>query len=426
VHGLFSCGLWDVNDSQPPGEHAARISEQVGAFYERHPYPPPVDDLEAYRGLWDDRRRRTEAHLFWPAEPYREDRRILVAGCGTSQAAKYALRWPRAQVTGIDLSAESIRFTETLKAKYGLANLAVRQLSVERAAELGEAFDLVVCTGVLHHLPDPDAGLAALRAVLAPGGAAHLMVYAPYGRAGVYLIQDYCRKLGVGATEAEIADLVVSLRALPPDHPLAPLLRNSPDFASAAGLADALLHPQDRSYSVPELLAFLERGGLRFARWQRQAPYLPQCGGPAQTPHGPRLARLAAPQQYAALELFRGSMVRHTVVATRNDEPGSAPTFDSDAWTAYVPLRLPDTIDVREKLPPGAAAVLINRNHTYTDIYLPIDARQDRMLAAVDGRRTLGEIAGPRGDREAVRDFFEQLWRYDQVVFDTSRARKVG
>ena len=104
------------------------------AFYESHPYPPPVDDLEAYRQLWDDRRRRADSHLFWPDEPYRDDRSILVAGCGTTQAAHYALRWPRAQVIGIDVSAKSIAFTQDLKRKHALDNLEVRQLAVERAA----------------------------------------------------------------------------------------------------------------------------------------------------------------------------------------------------------------------------------------------------------------------------------------------------
>jgi hypothetical protein len=46
-----------------------------------------------------------------------------VAGCGTTQAAHYSLRWPNAQVIGIDLSEKSIRFTQGLKRKYGLANL---------------------------------------------------------------------------------------------------------------------------------------------------------------------------------------------------------------------------------------------------------------------------------------------------------------
>lgn len=131
---------------------------------------------------------------------------------------------------------------------------------------------------MLHHLPAPDAGLRALQAVLEPGGALHLMVYAPYGRAGVYLLQDYCRRLVIGHSRQEIRDLAVTLTALPRAHPLARLLAESPDFQSPDGLADALLNPQDRAYSVPQLFDLIEGCGLRFGRWVRQAPYLPGCG----------------------------------------------------------------------------------------------------------------------------------------------------
>lgn len=403
----------------------ASIAARVSAFYENHPYPPAVDDLDGYGRRWDDQRRRAESHLFWPSEPYRDDRSVLVAGCGTTQAAKFALRWPHAEVTGIDVSAASIAFTEGLKRKHRLDNLRVRRLSVEQAGELGRSFDYAVCTGVLHHLAQPEAGLRALREVLAPSGALQLMVYAPYGRAGIYLIQDYCRRLGVKPTAPEILDLIASLRALPPDHPLLPLLRKSQDLMTREGLADALLNPQDRSYSVPQLLGLLAEGGLTFGRWLRQAPYLPHCGGPAATPHSARLAKLAAPEQYAAMELFRGTMARHTAVAYRSDGQMSTAgvDFTGDAWPHYVPVRVPDTIIVRERLPPGAAAVLINRTHTYTDIVLPIDARQAQMLAAVDGTRTIAEIAKAAADRGAAGEFFQQLWRYDQVVFDTSGSR---
>jgi SAM-dependent methyltransferase len=413
-----------TNDDEVPAAVADAIARQVSAFYERHPYPPPVDDLQAYRQVWDDRRRRADSHLFWPTEPYRDDRSILVAGCGTIQAAHYALRWPRAQVIGIDVSAKSIAFTQGLKRKHALANLEVRHLAVERVAQLGKSFENVVCTGVLHHLPDPDAGLRALYDVLEPTGAMHVMVYAPYGRAGVYMLQDYCRLLGIGGTAVEIRDLAASLKALPTDHPIAPLLRNSPDFADSAGLADALLHPHDRSYSVPQLLDLLDRTGLAFGRWVRQAPYLPWCGALASMPHQSKLIGLTAEAQYAAIELFRGTMVRHGVVAYRKDRPAqSAPVhFDGQAWLGYTPIRLPDTIIVRDRLPPGAAAVLINRNHTYTDLYLPIDTRQERLLAGIDGERTIAEICHELGDRSLARAFFQKLWRWDQVVFDTSRV----
>jgi SAM-dependent methyltransferase len=421
-------GSGDMTDLGARRTDTAGIAEEVRAFYERHPYPPAADSLDRYRQRWDDgQRRRADSHLFWPDEPYREDRSVLVAGCGTSQAAKYAVRWPRAQVTGIDVSTTSIERTETLKRKYSLDNLEVHQLPVERATELGHCFEHVVCTGVLHHLPDPDAGLRALRDVLTASGAMHLMVYAPYGRAGVYLLQAYCRQLGIGSTAPEIRHLAESLRALPPDHPLVPLLRNAPDFRDEAALADALLNPQDRPYSVPELFDFLDRAGLQFGRWVRQAAYLPQCGALATSPHQPLLARLPAQAQYAAVELFRGTMVRHSAVVYRNDGPASAQPvhFGDDTWLDYVPLRMPDTICVQQRLPPGAAAVLINQSHTFTDLYLPIDARQKKLFDAIDGERTIGDLVHNHEDPDTARALFERLWWYDQVVFDARRRRNL-
>lgn len=397
----------------------------VSDFYEHHPYPPPVDNLDRYRELWDDPlRRRVEAHLFWPVEPCRADRGVLVAGCGTSQAAKYALRWPCAKVTGIDVSANSIAQTQKLKRKYKLKNLELHQIPIERAGELGCRFDRVVSTGVLHHLTDPIAGLRALHDVLEPYGAMHLMVYAPYGRAGVYMLQEYCRRLGIGTTPSAIRDLAASLRALPTDHPLTPLLHNSPDFRSEAGLADALLHPQDRPYSVPQLFELLRGAGLQFGRWLRQAPYLPQCSALASSPHTALLSRLPAQQQYAAVELFRGTMVRHSAIVFRDDLPVSAQPvhFDGNSWRDYVPIRMPDTICVEERLPAGAAAVLINRAHTYTDLYLPVNAQEKRLFEAIGGERTIDDIVGGHANHGIARDFFERLWRYDQVVFDASRT----
>ena len=121
-------------------------------------------------------------------------------------------------------------------------------------------------------------------------------------------------------------------------------------------------------------------------------------------------------------------MVRHGVVAYRKDRPaqGAPVDFDGEAWLGYTPIRLPDTLAVRDRLPPGAAAVLINRNHTYTDLYLPIDAQQKRLLDAIDGERTIAEICREQGDRTVARTFFQQLWRWDQVVFDTSRVSAQG
>jgi hypothetical protein len=236
------------------------------------------------------------------------------------------------------------------------------------------------------------------------------------------MLQDFCRRLGIPATDEGIRDLVAALKVLPRGHPLENLLREAPDFRHEAALADALLHPQDRAYSVPQLFDFIRKAGLAFGRWVRQATYSPQCGVLAQIPQASRMAQLSSPDRYAAAELFRGTMVRHSVVVYRNDSCADPQpvSFAEDAWLNYVPIRQPDTIVVKERLPSGAAAVLINRNHTCTDLYLPIDARQKKLFEAIDGKRSVAGIVPDNVLRDTARVLFERLWWYDQIVFDTS------
>ena len=208
------------------------------------------------------------------------------------------------------------------------------------------------------------------------------------------MLQEFCRRLGIRATDAGIRDLVAALRELHVRSSAGDAAARGAGLPQEAALADALLHPQDRAYSVPQLFDFIEGAGLRFGRWIKQAPYSPQCGVMARLPQTTRLRELTMVEQYAAVELFRGTMVRHSVVAYRSDgRAGNGHvSFVDDGCLDYVPIRMPDTICVHDRLPPGAAAVLINRTHTHTDLFLAVNALEKRLFDAVDGSRRLGEI----------------------------------
>jgi hypothetical protein len=143
-------------------------------------------------------------------------------------------------------------------------------------------------------------------------------------------------------------------------------------------------------------------------------------------PQFSRLAQLPSAEQYAAVELFRGTMVRHSAIVSRDDCTAGPQqiSFAGHAWLGYVPVRMPDTIYVQEKLPPDAAAVLINQSHAYTDLYLPIGAAEKRLLDAIDGESSIGAVMArtsltSKGKEQLdfARTFFERLWWYDQIVF---------
>ncbi|HKR11310.1 MAG TPA: methyltransferase domain-containing protein [Pyrinomonadaceae bacterium] len=400
-------------------------ADPIYQFYTKHPYPPPIDNLDRAREMYKDENvLRAEFHLFWPDREYRADLDVLVAGCGTWQSAKYAICHPAARVTAIDVSPTSLEYTLALKQKYNLTNLDARLLPIEQVAELDHQFDHIVCTGVLHHLVDPEAGLRALGSMLKPDGSMYLMVYAPYGRTGVHMIQEYCRRLGVGTTPQEVNDLTKVLREVPSHHPVLSMMRGAREGLDADALIDALLNPRDRTYSVPQLYEFLAGADLTFGRWYWQATYSPQCGSFSATPHSTRLAALPEREQYAAMELWRGMITNHDFVAHANGMKDHAAKvrFDGEQYLQYVPIRRPWTICVQERLPPGAAGALLNQTHMFNDLYLLVDQQEKQIYDAIDGRRTVAEIIESAGTPTDPA-FFQNLWLYDQVVFDTSKAQ---
>jgi hypothetical protein len=105
-------------------------------------------------------------------------------------------------------------------------------------------------------------------------------------------------------------------------------------------------------------------------------------------------------------------------------DDGGTVRFDGDRWLRYVPLRLPWTQLVQERLPAGAAGVLLNRSHPHPDLILVLSPEDKRLFEGIDGRRSIAEIAdcAARTERARARTFFEKLWWYDQVVFDATNV----
>ena len=393
----------------------AQISD-VQQLYEQQPYPvPPTDMSEFVAGkMFPAGSPADFFHLYWPNKTFTDKLEILIAGCGTAQATEFAITNPNASITAVDLSSRSLEHTRMLLDKYQCKNVSLHQMSLEHVTQFDKQFDLIISTGVLHHMPDPCVGLQALRGSLKPDGRLFAMVYGEYGRTGVYMFQEYCRLLGVTWEPGDCELLRQVLKHTPADHPIVPLAKRTHDLLYDAGMADLLLHPQDRAYTVPQLLDWLTECDMCLERWWMQAPYLPQCCALAQTPHAVKLAALSMDKQYAAVELFRGNLHMHTFIASASDSPHTQIDWASDQWHELVPLRMRGVTVRTDNLPQGALATLSQSGHLFPVPAVLLSQQTVPMYQGIDQQLTLGALAKKYPQ---TRDFFKMLWDFDQVFF---------
>lgn len=242
----------------------AQVDALNAAFYGtiRYPWPPMYFERLAERRFWADMLDQDLGRRGRPVLPP-GSARVWVAGCGTNQAVITALMFPDARVVGSDLSAASLEVAERNARQLGVANLELRQESINHAA-YAEEFDYVVCTGVVHHTADPDRALARLAAALRPAGVMQLMVYNRYHRILTTAFQKAVRTLLGGGAYAYEEELALARRFV--DHfsgpgmmgAWLPRYRDAPD----AGLADALIQPVEHSYTVESLDRMAGSAGL--------------------------------------------------------------------------------------------------------------------------------------------------------------------
>jgi SAM-dependent methyltransferase len=400
--------------------YAGRMTDatdaRLAAQYEAYPYPrrDPRDEAKRLIVGSPGHLRELDYWVFGARRPASRPLNALIAGGGTGDAtimlAQQMAREGRSgTVTWLDRSSAALKIAQARAATRGLTNVVWEQRSLLDLPGSGLGpFDYVDCCGVLHHLPDPAAGLRALLTVLAPGGGLGLMVYAPHGRTGVYMLQDALQLLAP-ADEAPAGRLDVVKRVMRHLPETAWLRRNGflDDHVNGgdAGLYDLLLNPRDRAFSVRDLHALLAGEGLSVTCWVEPIRYDPEPLLP-----DPKLrARVAAldPIDRAALaEALAGNVSAHIVYCVHQDETTRRADFMAD-----------EAVPVTRELSGEAIAGGIQPDGTITLVLdglrlpLALPALAPGILRLVDGRRTVGEIATTLAARGTGAEAFARAWR---------------
>lgn len=240
------------------------VSLKVQAQYEESPYPRW---LHLGYNTPTNYGRALESEL----EGYRAPQffnmgtiKVLVAGAGTGRhALRIAKYFRNVEVTAVDLSARSLAYAKRMAERHHLRNLRFLQGDILQLDRLDERFHVIECSGVLHHMDQPEAGLAKLVPMLEDKGVMKIGLYSEAARHQVVAARTWIEAQGYGSSRAEIRRFRANLMAGRFGEDIQGLLE-SPDFYSTSGCRDLLFHVQEHRFDPLQLARMLERHHLEF------------------------------------------------------------------------------------------------------------------------------------------------------------------
>jgi hypothetical protein len=188
-----------------------------------------------------------------------------------------------------------------------------------------------------------------------------------------------------------------------------------------AGLVDMLLHPQDRAYSVPEILELVEAAGLIFFGWNDNSLYCADRFLDGEMLE--RVLALPAAEQWAVIDNLAVLNSRHDFFVRKPQSARFLVRFDTDDYLSYVPHVRSGT-----RLAGEINSLIVTRTAPHGEVITPISRAEALLLEQPDGNKSISEILShalfarlePERRTNFARDAFERMWRSGHLLFGRS------
>lgn len=409
----------------------------VRAQYEDYPFPlrDPGDESKRLVVTEQDSLGKLNHYCFGGRQDFGNGFRVLVAGGGTGDHTIFLaeqLREYDASVTYIDISRASLSVAKERGRIRNLSNIDWHHGSLLDIASLGLApFDLISCTGVLHHLPEPERGIEALRAVLAPHGAMSLMLYGRTGRSAVYASQELMRLVNEGVTDPKLRTqhARAMVQCLPESNWLLrggdPRKIQTEYVDDESNLYDVLLHEQDRAYSVPEVYEFLAGAHLELIEFTSFFSEPPCC----RFMYDPlswiidrevksHVAGMSLPQRQAIAEAMSCVLTCHAFYAAQDANGRIATPDDHDMVPFFFNFEPGDLVQQFR----SAAGRECGLDYRQNSIRFTLGEYSADFLDEVDGSRSIGELMATVSRKAGGVATQSELWKSFMAVYDPLNA----
>ena len=188
--------------------------------------------------------------------------KVLIAGCGTGNQILQTQKYKNAQITAIDLSLSSLSYAQRKINELKIDNVELIQMDILEVSLLEEQFDIIECSGVLHHMDDPSKGLRALLNILKNNGFLKLGLYSELARQDIVKAKNYISSKKLQTNEEDIRNFRKKVGS--GEIPTLNSLTLRPDFYTLSSCRDLCFHIQEHRFTINQLQETIESNKLKF------------------------------------------------------------------------------------------------------------------------------------------------------------------
>jgi 2-polyprenyl-3-methyl-5-hydroxy-6-metoxy-1,4-benzoquinol methylase len=241
------------------------VSFKVRAQYEENPYPRWKDMGFNTAGSYQQALLKNFPELNLSHWQGKKKLNVLVAGCGTGrQAIRLASYFNDLNIIAIDLSARSLAYAKQQASKYKVENIQFIQADILEFSDFPMLFDVIECSGVLHHMEDPEKGLQSLSELLSPRGVMKIALYSEIARKQVITFRELIAKNKQASgqdLDQRLLRQALLMNQIPGDWRE---IVNSHDFYSMSNCRDLIFHEQEHQFTPHKISKLLANNQLDF------------------------------------------------------------------------------------------------------------------------------------------------------------------
>ena len=194
---------------------------------------------------------------------------VLIAGCGTGrQSIEVATMYANCNVTAVDLSLTSLAYAKRKSDELSVKNISYLQADILDLHKLDKQFEIIECSGVLHHMDKPLDGWKVLESLLKPHGLMRIGLYSELARKDIKKIRQTSTLSGSMMSDLEIKKFRRSL-INSQDTDLQRTI-NGRDFYSLSTFRDLVLHVKEHHFTIPQIQNCLVELKLSFCGFENK------------------------------------------------------------------------------------------------------------------------------------------------------------